>query len=752
MYQVWSCLLLAASAAILQAPLVNGGFEQGDPGSVPTGWLIPKAVSDAGFSVKSVDQGCRTGARCAMITGVENPPPNRFGNLVQTLPAAGYQMRRIRLRAAIRVEGTGTRAQMWLRLDRADNSMAFLENMDARPITSPTWNTYDIETDVASDVDRIVLGVMLFGPGKAWVDDVTLEATGEVRQDQAEPARPLTSRGLTNLTAFTKLYGYVRFFHPSEQVASADWETFAVEGLRKVEAPASDAELIATLREIFRPVAPSVQIFATGKRPPVVQTARTARIARYKHAGVGLPAIMAGGPGYNIYSSKIERSAAPTDAAAMRPFEAQLVPGITAAVPLALYVNDNDRTLPLAPVPAAPPVITRVAADRATRLAAVVIAWNVFQHFYPYFDVVKTDWPSELSKALSAAATDSPAQFQKTLSRLVAALHDGHGYVGSSTQRAGLMAPLTLAWVEGQWIVTQAGKAKTEGVLPGDRVVSIDGKPVEAVAADLREVTAAATEGLLRSRIASALRVCAPGASKIALELEPFETPRTIRRVQLDCDRPKFKDPEYYPEPRIEKVADLGAGILYVDLDRVGDADWKAAIEKAKLAKAIIFDMRGYPGQPGILALKHLARDTIRSARWNVPSAAKPDRLDFPFDERGWEVKPDPPYFDIPRVFLTDGRAISYAETVMGIVENYKLAEIVGEPTAGTNGNVNPFRLPGGYSVSWTGMKVLKHDGSQHHGIGILPTVPAHRTRRGVAAGRDEILDRGVELLKSKLK
>jgi C-terminal processing protease CtpA/Prc len=76
----------------------------------------------------------------------------------------------------------------------------------------------------------------------------------------------------------------------------------------------------------------------------------------------------------------------------------------------------------------------------------------------------------------------------------------------------------------------------------------------------------------------------------------------------------------------------------------------------------------------------------------------------------------------------------------------------VGEPTAGTNGNVNPFRLPGGYSVSWTGMKVLKHDGSQHHGIGILPTVPAHRTRRGVAAGRDEILDRGVELLKSKLK
>jgi C-terminal processing protease CtpA/Prc len=45
-------------------------------------------------------------------------------------------------------------------------------------------------------------------------------------------------------------------------------------------------------------------------------------------------------------------------------------------------------------------------------------------------------------------------------------------------------------------------------------------------------------------------------------------------------------------------------------------------------------------------------------------------------------------------------------------------------------------------------MKVLKHDGSQHHGIGILPTVPVSRTRAGVAAGRDEVLERALELFK----
>ncbi len=83
----------------------------------------------------------------------------------------------------------------------------------------------------------------------------------------------------------------------------------------------------------------------------------------------------------------------------------------------------------------------------------------------------------------------------------------------------------------------------------------------------------------------------------------------------------------------------------------------------------------------------------------------------------------------------------------MGIIEAYKLAEIVGEPTAGTNGNINPFTLTGNYTVVWTGMKVLKHDGSQHHGIGIQPTVPVSQTIRGVRERRDEQLERAITIV-----
>ncbi|MEO8371570.1 MAG: S41 family peptidase [Candidatus Solibacter sp.] len=734
--------ILLAGAALAQSKFANPGFEQGNAGGVPTGWMLPQMLADAGFGAKTVEDNCRTGARCAMLTGVANPPQNMFGNLIQTLPTAGYKLRRIRMTAAIRVEGEATRAQMWLRLDRADRSMAFLENMQRNPVISSEWKTYSITTDVPGDAATIVAGFMLFGPGKAWVDDVTLEILDEIHTEPAEAARPLTAQGLTNLTAFAKLYGYVRMFHPSDEAAAADWERFAVLGVRAVEAAESIADLQARLTKLFQPVAPTLQIFS-GAAPaaPAVST-KPPHFIRYEHQGIGL---LESAVTYNLYKSP--RAKNPVSGPLPEPFTASIAPGLRAGIPLALYVDD-DGTLPHTPRSPKPELYQYSAEDRAVRLADVVIAWNVFQHFYPYFDVVKTDWAAELPKGLRAAATDAgPVEFEKTLARMVAALKDGHGRVGGPNARPQLVPPVTLDWIEGQFLVTRAQSA-AQGIAPGDRVLKIDGKPIDQAAAEARALISGATDQWIRSRLAADLSVCS--GARMALEIEPFSTPGTTRIVDLPCGPRKFKDPETYTEPRpTNKITELEPGIFYVDLDRVADAEWSALAPRLAAAKGIIFDMRGYPGQSGVLSLQHITGDTIRSAKWNVPSVPKPDRVDFGFTESGWDLKPAEPRFKAPRVFLTDGRAISYAETVMGIVEFYKLGAIVGGPTAGTNGNVNPFRLSGGYNLSWTGMKVLKHDGSQHHGIGILPTHPASRTRKGVAEGKDEILQRGLEVVKT---
>jgi len=88
----------------------------------------------------------------------------------------------------------------------------------------------------------------------------------------------------------------------------------------------------------------------------------------------------------------------------------------------------------------------------------------------------------------------------------------------------------------------------------------------------------------------------------------------------------------------------------------------------------------------------------------------------------------------------------------MSIVEAYRLGEIVGEATSGTNGNVNTFEIPGLVHISFTGMKVLKHDGSRFHGIGVQPTLPCKVTREGILDETDEVLEAAVKLLTERIE
>jgi C-terminal processing protease CtpA/Prc len=115
-------------------------------------------------------------------------------------------------------------------------------------------------------------------------------------------------------------------------------------------------------------------------------------------------------------------------------------------------------------------------------------------------------------------------------------------------------------------------------------------------------------------------------------------------------------------------------------------------------------------------------------------------------------VEPKTPKIQGKVVFLTKGKAISYAESLMSIIEHYKLGEIVGEQTAGANGSASIVILPGGYEIWFTGMKVLKHDGSQHHLIGIKPTVSVKRTLKAVKEDRDEFIEKAVEIIEKSTK
>ena len=197
-----------------------------------------------------------------------------------------------------------------------------------------------------------------------------------------------------------------------------------------------------------------------------------------------------------------------------------------------------------------------------------------------------------------------------------------------------------------------------------------------------------------------------------------------------------------------ESIELLEEGVYYVDLTRADMEEISAAIDELASARGVVCDLRGYPNGNHMIVSHFLEAPDTSDAWMRVPWIIYPDFENVvAYRESGWGLPVLQPHIGGKVVFITDGRAISYAESFMSFIEGYELAEIVGQPTAGANGNVNPFTLPGGFRVSWTGMRVVKHDGSQHHLIGIQPTVPAERTIQGVIEGRDELLEKALEII-----
>ena len=742
--RIRSIFLLAAlslaAPALAQSVPANPGFEEGAPAL--RGWRFNTLPQYTAALDSANPHGGRWSAR---VTGQAGGPPSAFGNVFQSPDAAPLRGKRVRYRAWVRTElpaGLANRAGIWLRVDRPGGRMGFFDNMDARPITGTTgWRAYEIVGDVAADATGVTFGMLLAGAGQAWLDDATLEVMGDAPRPEA--ARPLTDRGVENLVAFTRLLGYVRWFHPSDQAAATDWNEFATAGVRAVEGAPSPARLAAVLDSLFRPIAPTVAIHVgtPRERAQAGDVPRGDSIRWWRHLGVGLSE-------RSPYRSV--RTSHPADGAPLpdtvpdpsRPVSVRLGGGVSAVVPLSLYTQ-GGATLPRAASAqgAAGPSVPGTGDDRATRLAAVAIGWNVFQHFYPYFDVVAADWNAELPRALRAAATDADeCAFLATLRRMVAALHDGHGSVRHACEGR-LGAPgVRVAMVEGRPTVTGVA-AGTEGVRPGDVVVRVDGMPADSLLRAHGELVSSATPQWREYIVAGRLLMGRDSVVRVTVERVGGDTATVqLRRGALA---------EVLEAGKPEPLAQVRPGIWYVDLDRVTEAQLRAAVPDLERASGIVYDLRGYPdGLTPVTILANLLREPAASARWNKPVTIRPDRQAVRWDTTGrWDLRPAAPHLAAPRVFITDGSAISYAESVMGIVEAYRLGEIVGEPTAGTNGNVNPLPLPGGYGVGWTGMQVLKNDGSRHHGVGIQPTVPARRTRAGVAAGRDELLETALEVV-----
>ncbi len=592
----------------------------------------------------------------------------------------------------------------------------------------------------------------------------------------ANPA--VTDDEVEALAAYARLYGYVRWFHPSDEGAEVDWERLAVFGAAEVRRAREVGGLPAALENVFKPVAPTLALRRVGSdgagwadNLPKLD----GRVTYWQHRGVKL------GSRPSPYVSR--RVIAGDESKERKPlFEGSPMAAPLLAValnrelevrlPLVLPVDQANRTtgdftpnfLALKERLAGFEYANGDQNDPAVRVAGVVILWNVMQHFFPYHADAGVDWMAQLRPALRAALeAETPDDYRDGLCRLVARLQDGHGVffaelnqqrspVHEHAQTAGGL-PIRVAMVGERIVVTAVSESAP--FVRGDVIVSIGGVPALAVLAK-REELVSGSPHLRRHRALNRYGQGPVGAT-VDVTVERDGVQVTIP-VMLEVDQRGYFF-NAMPEFELPTLAEVAPGIFYVNLVTCPKADYLARLNDLAQARGVIFDWRwdgrqrpisGPPVSVDADVLPYLTDAEVHSAPFLVPQVVRPDREGWTWWDGGWPLKPKAPRFAGKFAFIDNPGVVSYGETCMAIVDHFKLAMLVGEPTAGCNGNVNFVAMPGGGTLMWTGMRVTKHDGSQLYLHGYEPDVPVARTIEAIKAGRDEMVERAIAAIQAE--
>ena len=338
---------------------------------------------------------------------------------------------------------------------------------------------------------------------------------------------------------------------------------------------------------------------------------------------------------------------------------------------------------------------------------------------------------------------------------------------------------------------------RAERITARDRIVSIDGEPIERIVADMLPLVA--TDGHIETGAMEHLgvdfpdlyRLIRPPKARYDVGVQAHGSD-TVRSVTLDAV-PLYAVDEGEAAWRVEAVDPpdfvseaLGCGLSYLAATSFyGDINFRASFQDAftEIARAdpdvLILDLTendgGYKGVETLLALYLIAEpfdryrwvsapsDVIRAARSSAKLAqqgwqfdgARAVRGNYTFDTRYFEdfdyPMPNPMLvYDGPVVAVISGRTFSAGAEIASILRMRDRARFVGTETGGAYaGNVSGFyetvELP--HSDITVDVPVIQYRfdvDPDPPGRGVMPDVPAPQTWADHVEGRNAALEAAI--------
>jgi len=425
--------------------------------------------------------------------------------------------------------------------------------------------------------------------------------------------------------------------------------------------------------------------------------------------------------------------------------------------------------------------------DKNLRLLALYRYWNIIHYFFPYKYLTDKNWDNVLREYIPKFINAKTAlEYQLTVLQLAAETNDTHarhflgenetdiirgiGYAPFRTKeidslRGTMYAPFRVQFIEDKLTVTGYHKPElkeTIGVKIGDFITHINDKTIEYIIDSIKSYYPASNEAARIHHIAPDLLRSNNHSIQIV-----YNSSGTITQKELplyersDLDMNKRSTRLAYDSIMIDKDSVF---IGYITLETIKDTDIPHIKKSFMNAKGIIIDIRNYPAAFVPFSLGNYFTSTRKPfAKFTTGNINNPGEFNFSrnlsllnnnagnlHSSSTLGTLNSEKHFQGKLVVIVNEATISQAEYTAMAFRAGDNTVIIGSQTQGADGNVSFIPLPGGLRTGISGTGVYYPDGTQTQRVGIVPDIEVRPTIKGIREGRDELLEKAIEIIKNK--
>jgi hypothetical protein len=550
----------------------------------------------------------------------------------------------------------------------------------------------------------------------------------------------IQNQQIRNLVAFSKSYGYIRYFHPSNESRIINWDTFLLYGIPKVAGCKSNNEIKDSLTNLFNPISTLVNFYLKKPSKFAKQPYKLTDTLVF-HQYRGIKTSDRSYLGFKDYQVRISNNSF-IDSSLFNSIPNyrenycdQLISDVFINFPLVRKYDPHKRVNDNFYQPISNDMDLPITKEKIKILADIIAFWNIVQHFYPYHAESGMNWEQTLESIVGRVLNDPKGiNSGKYIFMLGKEMKDGHFRV-TNYFKQGFNLPIDVRLLNSIPVVIES--FDTTIFKKGDVLRTINHKPVAFLIDSVKSYRSGSDEFVncwSRNDIHRS-----ENSDEVTVELL-----RGKKVLSLSVKRAYFE--------RKPKSKFLDKGIYYCDLAD-NNCNMDTLISIAGNTDAIILDWRNGSDIKLLVhkLFQHLTNDALPSPfRFMTPQMVYPNHKIETYYEPKESIPPLKPRISTKIVILSSPANMSYQESIIKMAQLNNLATIVGETTGGVQGSINYSTLPNGLVVGWTGMKVVNLDGSQYHLKGIKPNILVTTTLEGLKAGKDEVLDKALEYLKTE--